>query len=279
MQLIAEKHAAFISRLTKLLDLFVAMRCVSPSDVIRPPHSSETVATSIFEKIGLDVDVIELIKLIPAMRSDIVEGYQWFGVELIPHSKAVTCFANSDISGFIEDLRWGERYNRDGDTKPLPPWMLSLTSGSTCSGQYGADLIYDTHDRTIIQWPSVGPEGNQWEKSPRRPVGTVLDEIITKFQNLEWVPYYDRRDEDEGDDPPARRILEDPNVMQNTFAEGIRLPYDTTAAIQYMKQQGSSDGADELRRSINHFRSWQKIYRDCAWGWGSLTAKHLSRKE
>jgi hypothetical protein len=150
MEFIAEKHTGFISRLTKLLDLFVAMRYISPPDVIRPPHSSETIATSIFERIGLNSEVVELIRLIPAMRSEIVEGYQWFGVELIPRSKAVTYFANSDISDFVEDLRWGERYHRGEDSKLLPPWMLRLTSGSTYSGQYGTDLIYDTHDRMSI---------------------------------------------------------------------------------------------------------------------------------
>jgi hypothetical protein len=150
MELIAEKHAGFISRLTKLLDLFIAMRYISPSDVIRPPHSSETIATSIFEKIGLNSEVIELIKLIPAMRSEIVDGYNWFGVELLPRSKAVTYFADSEIPDFMEDLRWGERLHRDAETKLLPPCILRLTSGSLYSGQYGTDLIYDTNDRMSI---------------------------------------------------------------------------------------------------------------------------------
>jgi hypothetical protein len=150
MESIAEKHAGFISRLTKLLDLLVAMRYISSSDVIRPPHSYETIATSTFEKIGLSSEVVELIRLIPALRSDIVQGYQWSGVELIPRSKAVTYFADSDIPDFIEDLRWGERLHRDEDTKLLPPWMLRLTSGDTYSGQYGTDLTYDTHDRMPI---------------------------------------------------------------------------------------------------------------------------------
>jgi hypothetical protein len=150
MELIAEKHAGFISRLTKLLDLFIAMRYISASDVIRPPHSPETIATSIFERIGLDSEVIELIKLIPAMRSEIVDGYNLFGVELLPRSKAVTYFADSRIPDFMEDLRWGERLHQDADTKLLPPYMLRLTSGSLYSGQYGTDLIYDTNDRMSI---------------------------------------------------------------------------------------------------------------------------------
>jgi hypothetical protein len=140
MDVIFEKHAGFITRLTKLLNLFVAMRYIFPSDVIHPPHSSSTVATNIFHKIGLDPEVIELIKLVPAMRSHIVEGYNLFGVEMAPRSKAVTYFADSSIPDFVEGLRWGERNHR---TKLLPPCMMRLTSGSTYS-----DLLYDTHDRT-----------------------------------------------------------------------------------------------------------------------------------
>ena len=90
MEATTQKHAGFNSRMTKLLDLFISMRYISPSDVIRPPHSSETIATDIFQKIGLDSEVIDLIQLIPAMCSEIVEGYNWFGVELLPRSKAVT---------------------------------------------------------------------------------------------------------------------------------------------------------------------------------------------
>jgi hypothetical protein len=41
MELIAEKHAGFISRLTKLLDLFIAMRYIPASDVHRNFHLRE----------------------------------------------------------------------------------------------------------------------------------------------------------------------------------------------------------------------------------------------
>jgi len=94
----------------------------------------------------------------------------------------------------------------------------------------------------------------------------VLDEIIAKFQNLEWVPYYDPSEDDDPCHPPSRKILEDPIVMQNLFPGGIRLPTETIAAIQYMRQHHGSDGADGWRRRINRFRAWQKIYQDCGWG-------------
>jgi hypothetical protein len=72
--------------------------------------------------------------------------------------------------------------------------------------------------------------------------------------------------------------LEDPIVMQNLFPGGIRLPSDTTAAIQHRRQQDGSDGADELRRNINRLRAWQKIYRDCGWGLGIFDGEAFERK-
>lgn len=66
--------------------------------------------------------------------------------------------------------------------------------------------------------------------------------------------------------------------MQNLFPGGIRLPSDTTAAIQHMRQQDGSDGANELRRSINRLGAWQKIYRDCRWGLGIFNGEAFKRK-
>ena len=126
-----------------------------------------------------------------------------------------------------------------------------------------------------MEWSSVGPDRNEWEKAPRRPAENVLDEIISKFQSLEWVPYYDPHDDH---DPPARKILEDPIVMQNLFPGGIRLPTETTAAIQYMRQHHGSDGADGWRRRINRFRAWQKIYRDYGWGSGAFDGEAFELK-
>jgi hypothetical protein len=102
--------------------------------------------------------------------------------------------------------------------------------------------------------------------------------MIARFQSLQWIPYRDPREEDGGYDPPARKIMEDPIVMQNLFPGGIRLPPDTAAAIQSMRQQDRPDGADELRRSINRLRAWQKIYRDCGWGLENFDGEAFERK-
>ena len=103
----------------------------------------------------------------------------------------------------------------------------------------------------------------------------MLDGIISKFQSLEWIPYYDPQD---AHDPSARKILEDPIVMQNLFPGGIRLPTDTTAAIQHLRQQHGPDGADWLRRYINRVRAWQKIYLNCGWGSGAFDGEAFELK-
>jgi len=106
----------------------------------------------------------------------------------------------------------------------------------------------------------------------------VLDEIIAKFQSLEWVPYYDPSEDDDPCHPPSRKILEDPIIMQNLFPGGIRHPTDTNAAIQHLRQQHGPDGADRLRRDINRLRAWQKIYRDCGWGSGTFDGEAFELK-
>jgi hypothetical protein len=149
MDAIARKHAGFITRMTKLLDLFVTMRYIAPTDVIRPPHSSDTIATTTFQNLGIDPEAIGLMRVMPAIHSQLVWRWQWFGIEMIPRSKAVTYFGEETDSEFIERMRWGERSWRDDDTELLPPWMLRLTEGNGYSGQYGTDLIYNTQDRTF----------------------------------------------------------------------------------------------------------------------------------
>lgn len=148
MDAIAEKHTGLISSLTKLFNLLISMRYISPSHVISPPHSLETIAAETFQKLGFEPEVIELTKFLPILRSDIVWGYQLQGIELLPASKAVSYFADCSNPSWIEDLRWGDYVHSDSD-QLLPPWMLRLTSGAFINGPRGVDLIYNSRDRTL----------------------------------------------------------------------------------------------------------------------------------
>lgn len=145
MDAIAKKHAGLVAGLTKLFDILIAMRYISPVHVICPPHSAGSIATDTFHTLGFESEVIDLIKIIPALRSDVTWGWQQSGIELLPQSKAVTYFADCGDPDWIEDLRWGDNFHSDNHTL-LPPWMLRLTSGYVYSGQYGVDLIYNSQD-------------------------------------------------------------------------------------------------------------------------------------
>jgi hypothetical protein len=108
MDAITEKHADLILSLTKLFNILISMRYISPSHVISPPHSLETIATDTFQKLGFEPEVIELTKFLSILRSDIVWGYQGQGIELLPASKAVSYSADCSDPDWIEDLRWGD---------------------------------------------------------------------------------------------------------------------------------------------------------------------------
>lgn len=145
MEAIAEKHKALISALTKLYDLLILMRHISPSDVVRPPHDPTTIQAAVFTQLGYESEVIDLMRLLPALRTKVVWGYQSQGTEILPRSNAVNYFLSGNDLEWLPFLRWGDDYFSE-DTKLLPPWMLRLTLGQMYPGQYGTDLIYDTRN-------------------------------------------------------------------------------------------------------------------------------------
>jgi hypothetical protein len=148
MEQVAAKHKSLIAGLTKLYDILIAMRYVSSSHVVRPPHSSDSIAISQLQALGLESEVIDLIKLLPALRSEVTWGYQNWGTELAPRSKAVTYFPNPDDPDFIDKLRWGDFFTTDdASERLLPPWMLRLTEGGQYG--YGVHMIYNTRDRRL----------------------------------------------------------------------------------------------------------------------------------
>lgn len=148
MEQIMEKHKGLIAGMSKIYDTLIAMRYFSNGDVIRLPVNEQTLPFSQLQSLGYDSEVLDLIKVLPMLSSEIVWGFQDWGVELLPRSKAVTYFPNPGDPDFLNDLRWGDFYKMDdpNEMKWLHPWMLKLTD----SGQYGygTTLIYNTRDRT-----------------------------------------------------------------------------------------------------------------------------------
>ena len=148
-----EKHRSLIGGLTKLYNLLCMMQYISPSHVISPPHNDSAIAVTLFNKLGFETEVIELMKHLPLLRSDVVWGWQEEGVELAPRSKAVTYFTSDHE--LIEDLRWGDfaKWDEPNKTRQLPPYMLRLIKGNLWHGN-GVDYLYDVRDRMSASVPT-----------------------------------------------------------------------------------------------------------------------------
>jgi hypothetical protein len=148
MEQIAEKHKALTGGMSKIYDILIAMRYLSAGDVIRPPIDKQSLPFSQLQSLGYESEVLNLVQQLPALRSEVTWGFQDWGVELLPRSKAVTYFADPGDSDFVGDLRWGDYVKTDdpNEMKWLHSWMLKLTD---CGWDfYGTMLIYNTQDRT-----------------------------------------------------------------------------------------------------------------------------------
>ncbi|KAF3002421.1 hypothetical protein E8E13_003654 [Curvularia kusanoi] len=142
---IAAMHAALISSLNKLYDTLLAMRYLSPEEVLRPPHSSEAISDDTFQALGYESETIQLMRLIPHLRGNVAWGFQNEGTEILPRSQAVSYAIERDTD-WIDYLRWGDK-SMSSHHRLLHPWMLRLSIGRMYPGQYGVDLIYDTRTR------------------------------------------------------------------------------------------------------------------------------------
>jgi hypothetical protein len=145
MNTIAEKHASLISGLNELYAILIAMRYISAHDVVQPPHTADAIPDEIFQPLGYEPETIELMRLMPVLRTEVAWGWNQEGTEILPRSKVVNYFVGHDTD-WIEYLRWGDNCF-SYDTKLLPPWMLRLTLGDMYPGQNGLDLIYNTRTR------------------------------------------------------------------------------------------------------------------------------------
>jgi hypothetical protein len=123
-----------------------------------------------------------------------------------------------------------------------------------------------------VEWSNIGRK--EWDESPVRSAETVLDEIIVRFQNLEWIPYWNP---DSSDEPPLRKILEDPIIFQNIWPGGIRLPSNTIDAIDTLRARIGPEGANRLREQTNILWAFRKCTAPAVEVLMTLTANSSTR--
>lgn len=162
---ISATHATLISSLSKLYDMLLAMRYLSPEEVLRPPHSSESISDDTFQPLGYEPEAIQLMRLIPHLRGHVAWGFQNDGTEILPRSQAISYAIERDTD-WIEYLRWGDD-TMSSNHKLLHPWMLRLSIGRMYPGQYGVDLIYDIRTRTYVHLPCRARLAEQRRKDYR----------------------------------------------------------------------------------------------------------------
>ncbi|KAH1712006.1 hypothetical protein KXX40_007872 [Aspergillus fumigatus] len=152
----------------------------------------------------------------------------------------------------LETLRWVDHTDKDAQGL-FPPSILRLTFPAF----YGVNVLYDVHDQAIMEWCDLNQK--QWQDCPRQTCEDFFSKVLKKFQDLEYVPYFDP---DDGAEVPKRKIEENPILFQNIFPGGIRLPTDPQAAVQCEEREV---GQDSIRGALNQWRALQKLYRDAGW--------------
>ncbi|KAK9642597.1 hypothetical protein HCH54_008029 [Aspergillus fumigatus] len=252
MGTVREKHKCIINGFSHLFTLFIKAHYIAPTDVLYPPHDADV---GRLQRLGFEPEVIDLVQLLPAIRNEAVWSYNDEGIEMIPRAKLVNYLKQSETSNandMLETLRWVDHTDKDAQGL-FPPSILRLTFPAF----YGVNVLYDVHDQAILEWCDLNQK--QWQDCPRQTCEDFFSKVLKKFQDLEYVPYFDP---DDGAEVPKRKIEENPILFQNIFPGGIRLPTDPQAAVQCEEREV---GQDSIRGDLNQWRALQKLYRDAGW--------------
>lgn len=144
----ARTHQELILGLTKLFELLVKTRYISPEHVSYPPHQSPPVDGERLRRLGFDDNAIATAQVMPQLRHNIVWGWQEEGVDLAPNSKALNFLAVTENGHELQDdIRDGNLSYLDGAGQ-LPPWILRLTNGAPINS--GVHLLLDARQGDIL---------------------------------------------------------------------------------------------------------------------------------
>jgi hypothetical protein len=96
MEDVSAKHATLISSLHNIYNTLIAMRYISPSEVLQPPHSTESIPEATLQPLGYEPETIQLIRIIPLLRGDVAWGFQNDGTEILPRSQVISYAIDRD---------------------------------------------------------------------------------------------------------------------------------------------------------------------------------------
>lgn len=212
---------------TKLIMQFVDMRYLDAEDVHLPPHNSPRINNSHPARFGFTKDVVDMFQLVPYVKdypnwnygSDAGEFVMWgeFMADLRDngdHEDMEEAWLSACIDPMygIHHLRWNRDRNDPSqsswyysDGPYIKPWYAVLSS----MGNHGSTMILDT--KTYEMWlieqigGSTDPvfmhvnngykntgvhviNGNDLAQYPSRPAKEFLQDIISRFKSLEWLP-------------------------------------------------------------------------------------------
>jgi hypothetical protein len=145
MEAVREKHKCLINGLTRLFTLFIKAHYIAPTDVLFTPNDTDI---GLFQRLGFESQVIDLVQLLPAIRNEAVWSYNDEGIEMIPRAKLVNYLKQRETANandMLETLRWVDHTDKDAQGL-FPPSILRLTFPAF----YGVNVLYDAHDRTLL---------------------------------------------------------------------------------------------------------------------------------
>ena len=139
-------HAHLIDGLSRIYLILIDMAYLSPGDVIFQAQRVEgltgdtEVPSAALQSVGLNIEAVELLSKLPAIRPEAMEKYSDSGVPLAPNSWALK-YLGERINDEVDI-----RFARNGAI-PLCPKEFKL---SRCNASKGEDRVYNIAEGLLI---------------------------------------------------------------------------------------------------------------------------------
>ncbi|KAI1123003.1 hypothetical protein F5Y10DRAFT_252706 [Nemania abortiva] len=207
---------------TQWFELFIDMRYIKAEKVVFPPHKHIRINTTKAAELGLTKDAVDLYQMLPYHIGEPTWNFGNDQGEFLMGGGFLSDLRGSEgdwwqtaVDPFyaIDDLsprhRPGVRAS-DGDTRGwdhengpyMRPWYVTLSD----VGNHGSVVVLDTKTYRIWLISQMGgtsdpvlwgksrgdrvepPNQNDLAQYPSRPAVEFLNDMMSRFRNLEWIP-------------------------------------------------------------------------------------------